>query len=217
MKRIGWIAALLLVAPALFAQDWRDRPYTRRGGDNSFELTPFTGYRWGGTIYSDVTNLYGHDVDLQSSGHYGVNFGIPIAPNGMKLELMVNRQDTTVGNNGGIFTPGTNEGDFHVTYYHAGLLIPIGYTRDVVPFAVVSAGIANLDPAMSNVSSANKFSASAGIGVKVPITPNLSIRGEIRGYYTALGSDNGCSACYYYNYNHDLTQGEANVGLAIRF
>jgi hypothetical protein len=219
MKRVVLLLfTVLLLTPALFAQDWRDRGYARPR-DNSFDIEPFVGYRWGGTIYSDTTNLYGHDVDLNSSASLGVNFGIPTGVNGMKVELMVNHQATSVGNGGGnLFTPGGNLGDFDLTYYHAGLLIPFSQSRTATPFVIVSAGVTNLDPKNTVAASANKFSASAGVGVKVPINPSLSIRGEVRGYFTAIGNNNGCSHCGGFNYNDsNLYQGEANLGLNFRF
>jgi len=104
MRKVCLLAVLSLVAaPALFAQTWREggqpprRPYWNR-----FELTPMIGYTWGGTIYADTTDLFRTDVDAASSGHYGINFGIPIGPTDMKLELMVDRQDTTLQ---GVYLP----------------------------------------------------------------------------------------------------------------
>jgi len=217
MKRVILLLAIVLLTPSLFAQEWRDRGYNR-ARDNSFDIEPFVGYRWGGTIFSDTTNLYGHDVDLESSAAVGVNFGIPTGVNGMKVELMVNHQSTTVGNgSGSLFGSGNHLGDFGVTYYHAGLLIPFSQSRSTTPFVIVSAGMANLDPKMSGVSSSNKFSASAGVGVKVPISPAMSIRGEIRGYFTAVGSNDGCSHCGYGYNDKNFYQGEANLGLNFRF
>ena len=217
MKKAVLVFVLALAAPAVFAQSWRDRPY-QRYTDNTFDITPFAGYRWGGTIYADQTSLYGTNADLNSSANYGVSFGIPVAPNGMKVELLVDRQDTQIGNGAGLFDSTGTFGDFHVTYYHGGLLIPFNQSRGTTPFVVVSAGIANLDPAMQGVSSANKFSASAGIGVKVPLNPNLALRVEARGFYTAMSNGSNCSHCYFTNgYNHDLYQSEASVGLSVRF
>lgn len=219
MKRVVLLLfAAVLLTPTLFAQDWRDRGYNRPR-DNAFELEPFIGYRWGGTIFGDSTNVYGpYNVDLQSSAAVGANFAIPTGINGMKVELMVNHQNTTVahGSDNSLFGPGNNVGDIGVTYYHAGLLIPFNQGRGATPFVIVSAGMTNLDPKMSGVSSSNKFSVSTGIGVKVPINPALSIRGEIRGYFTNVGNNNGCTGCYGYNDNN-FYQGEANLGLTFRF
>jgi Outer membrane protein beta-barrel domain len=212
------LMTLLLLVPAatLLAQPWRDNRYTPR--DNSFDVTPFAGYRWGGTIYADQTNLYGQNVDLQSSANYGVSFGIPISQTGLKLELMVDRQDTNVGTGGGLFTPGGNFGNFHVTYYHGGLMIPFNQSRAATPYVAVSAGLANLDPAKQGVTSTNKFSAAAGVGVNVPINRQLGFRVEFRGFYTPTGNTNNCSHCSFNSTDsHGLVQGETKLGLSVKF
>ncbi len=216
-KAVLMTLLLLIPASTLLAQPWRDSRYYPR--DNSFDITPFAGYRWGGTIYADQTNLYGQNVDLQSSANYGVSFGIPVSQTGLKIELLVDRQDTTVGRGTGLFSPGNNFGDFHVTYYHGGLMIPFSQSRAATPYVAVSAGIANLDPSMQGVSSSNKFSAAAGVGVNVPINRQVGFRVEFRGFYTATGNNNNCSHCYYNSYNnyHDLVQGETKVGLSVKF
>ena len=213
------ILLLLLVAPgSLFAQyrdpSWRDRRYSPR--DNMFELTPFIGYRWGGTITAFQTDLFNQDVDLASSANLGASFAIPINDEGMKVELMVDHQQTHFTSPDGLFEPGGNLGDVNVTYYHGGLLIPFGQSRDVTPFVIVSAGLANIDPKFSGVTSENRFSASAGVGVKVPVNRNVGVRAEVRGFFTSLSnnSDN-CSRCF--NEGNDLYQGEVNLGLTLRF
>ena len=215
------LAFLLLVVPiTAFAQgrdrdeEWRRRRYTP--SRSAFELTPTLGYRWGGTIFADQTFLFDEDVDVQSSAAVGVNFGIPIGDSGMKLELMANRQSSELEIEGGLFDPGASVADIDVTYLHAGLQFPFARSRNATPYFVVSAGLANLDPQIAGVSNENKFSASAGIGVKTPITDNLGIRFEGRGYYTALEDEDDCRTCNYY-YNRDFYQGEVSIGLVFSF
>ncbi len=182
-----------------------------------FELTPFGGYRYGGTIFADQTNLFGgRDVKVASAGNFGLDFGIPIGYD-WKLELMVNRQDTHFTSGGGLFSPSDQLGGFHITYYHGGLQIPFAVSRTATPYVIVSAGVANLDPQVRGATSDNRFSAGAGIGVKVPINRNVGIRIEERGYFTSLSNrGDNCRSCYY-SYNHDLYQGETNIGLYLRF
>ena len=227
MRKVCLIVVLIIAAtPSLFAQTWREGDrgrgrdrYDRRYRDDRFELTPFVGYTWGGTIFSDTTNLFNQDVQAASSGNYGLNFGIPIGYTNMKFELMVNRQDTdlTTGG-GGLFEPDNRIANFHMTYYHGGLLIPFNESRNVTPFVVVSAGIGSLQPDISGVSSSNRFSASAGVGVKVPVSDNFGIRLEGRGYFTSLNSDNinDCHRCTD-NGGHDFYQGQVNLGFVISF
>jgi outer membrane protein with beta-barrel domain len=221
MRKLILLLIVLLVPASLFAQDegWRNRRggYRDRYRDrNMFELTPFGGYRYGGTIFADQTALFGgRDVKVASAGNYGVNFGIPIGD--WKLELMVNRQDTHFTSGGGLFSPSERFGGFHVTYFHGGLQIPFAVSRTATPYFIVSAGLANLDPHVAGATSDNRFSAGAGIGVKVPINRNVGIRIEERGYFTSLSNyGDSCRSCYY-SYNHDLYQGETNVGIFLRF
>jgi hypothetical protein len=217
MRKVALVVLLLVIPSSLFAQ-YRDRDRYRHyyRNDNRFELSPFVGYRWGGTIFSDTTSLFGQDVDSASSGHYGVDFGIPLGVSNMKLELMVNRQDTHLTTGGGLFEPDNRVADFHVTYYHAGLMVPFSESRNATPFFIVSAGVGNLDPDISGVSPSNRFSASAGVGVKVPVGDNFGVRLEGRGYFTSLGGEDNCRRCND-NSGHDFYQGEVNVGFVISF
>jgi opacity protein-like surface antigen len=184
--------------------------------DNAFELTPFVGYRWGGTIFADQTFLFGQDVNVADSANFGVNFAMPLGDTGLKLELMANRQSSELETEGGLFEPQNQVADIDVTYLHAGLQIPFARSRAATPYAIVSAGLANLDPQLTGVRAENRFSASAGLGVKLPVNDIMAVRLEGRGYYTALQKDNNCTICDYF-YNEDFYQGEVNLGLAFSF
>ena len=219
MRKSLLVLLLLTVTASAFAQDedWRRRRaannYPREG---AFELTPFVGYRWGGTIFADQTFIFGEDVDVAPSANLGVNFALPLGDTGMKLELMANRQSSELETEGGLFDPTDEVADIDVTYLHAGLQIPFARSRNATPYFVVSGGLANLDPQVSGVSAENRFSASAGLGVKMPISNALSIRLEGRGYYTALEEEDDCTICDYF-YNEDFYQGEVNLGLVFSF
>jgi hypothetical protein len=223
MRKALLFLLLLAVPVSMFAQedDWRNRRPSRDRrdrytyNDNMFEFTPFLGYRYGGTIYGDSTNLFNFDVDVASHANYGLNFGIPIA-NGWKVELGVDRQDTHFTEGGGLFSPSGNIADVHVTYYQGSLVIPFARSRNATPYFSLGAGIANLDPEVSGVSADNRFAMSAAIGVKVPISPNAGLRLEEKGFFTSLSNENSCLRCYY-GYNHDLYQGETNFGVYFKF
>ncbi|MGZ5445861.1 MAG: outer membrane beta-barrel protein [Thermoanaerobaculia bacterium] len=222
MRKAVLVALLLLTALPTLAQDddWRRRGSgdDRRDtpGPSAFELTPFIGYRWGGTIFADQTFIFGEDVDVAPSANFGVSFGIPLGDTGMKLELMANRQSSELETGSGLFEPDDRVADIDVTYLHAGLQFPFARSRNAVPYVIASAGIANLDPQISGVSAEQRFSASAGIGVKVPMSRALSFRFEGRGYFTSLEEDEDCTICDYY-YNEDFYQGEVNAGLVFSF
>lgn len=222
MRKFLVLVVLLLIPASLFAQDWRNRRAPRDrygygfGLDNKFELTPFAGYTWGGTIYADQTNVFNQDVNAESSANIGVDFAIPLRQ-GFKIELMAAHQsaDLTTGN-GGLFTPNNRVASMDINYYQAGLQIPFNTGHNVYPFVIVTAGVANLSPNISGVASATRFAMSAGGGVKVPINPNMGIRFDIRGYVTQLGNDNVCDRCSY-GYNNTFYQGQANLGVFFAF
>lgn len=222
MRKLSLLLILLCIPASLFAQDdpgWRDRRASRdryRNNSNAFELTPIIGYRYGGTIYASETDLFARDVDVASHMNYGVNFGIPIAGN-LKLELMANRQDTNFERGGGLFDPNDDLGKFSVTYYHAGLQIPVAVSRNAEPYVIISGGIANLKPEGFDASADNRFSASIGGGVKLPFSNNVGVRFEARGYFTSL-TGNDCDRCFSSFYrDRNFYQGETNLGLYFRF
>lgn len=222
MRKALLVLLLLTATPSLFAQsddeDWRRRRggYDRAPRDNAFELTPFVGYRWGGTIFADQTFIFGEDVNVAPSANFGVNFALPLGDSGMKIELMANRQSSELETETGLFEPENEVADIDITYLHAGLQIPFARSRNATPYAIISGGLASFDPQVSGVSSENRFSASAGIGVKIPMSDNLSVRLEGRGYYAALEEESECSFCDYF-YNEDFFQGEVNLGLSFSF
>lgn len=222
MKKFILLLTILSLSTTAFAQsrgdeDWRNRrAYRDTPRESAFELTPFIGYRWGGTIFADQTFIFGEDVDVASSANLGINFGIPLGDTGMKLELMANRQSSELETEGGLFEPEAEVADIDVTYLHAGLQIPFARSRNATPYVIVSGGLANLDPQLSGVSAENRFSASAGLGVKIPVSSVMSVRLEGRGYYVALEEEDDCRICDYY-YNEDFYQGEVNLGLGFSF
>ena len=226
LRKLLVLSLLLLTATSVFAQnddeDWRrrrgdDRDRYSRGmpRDSAFEITPFAGFRWGGTIFADQSFVFGQDVDVASSAAFGASFAMPLGDTGLKLELMANRQSSELETEGGLFEPEDEVADIDVTYLHAGLQIPFARSRNATPYFVVSGGLANLDPQVTGVDAEQRFSASAGIGVKVPMSEFLSFRFEGRGYYTALEEDD-CSFCEYF-YNQDFYQGEVNAGVVFSF
>ena len=219
MRKYVFLLLFLLVPTTVFAQrdrDWRDRRYRDTPSEDAFELTPSIGYRWGGTIFADQAFVFGEDVEVAPSASLGLSFGIPLGGSGMKLELMANRQSSELETESGLFEPENRVADIDVTYLHAGLQIPFARSRNAVPYAIVSAGIATLDPNLFGVSAENRFSASAGVGVKVPMSRALSLKVEGRGYYVTLEDEDDCRICDYY-YNQDFYQGEVNLGLVFSF
>lgn len=217
MRKYALILFLLLTSIPAFAQDRdRDESWRRRRSAPSrsaFELTTFGAYRWGGTIFADQTLVFDDDVAVQSSAAFGASFGIPLGDSGMKLELMANHQSSEL-EFGGLFGGGVEIADIDVNYYHAGLQIPFAQSRNATPYFVVSAGVTNMDLDVLGTSDETRFSASAGVGIKTPLTDNFALRFEGRGYYTALEDYDDCRIC---DSSRDFYQGEVSLGLVFSF
>jgi opacity protein-like surface antigen len=221
LRKSVLLLLLLALPTTVFAQsadddEWRRRQYRDAPRDGAFELTPFVGFRWGGTIFANQSFIFGEDVNVAPSANLGATFGMPLGDTGMKLQLMANRQSSELETESGLFEPENDVADIDVTYLHAGLEIPFARSRAASPYFIVSGGLANLDPQVRNVSAENRFSASAGLGVKIPMNSVMSVRLEGRGYYVALEEDTDCTICEYF-YNEDFYQGEVNMGLVFSF
>ena len=223
MKKSALLVVLLLILPTtLFAQDRRDDDWRRRRAyddaprRDAFELTPFAGFRWGGTVYSSDVFGFNDELQVAASPSFGGDLAIPLGGTGMKLTLMANHQASELESGGGLFEPDEEFGDFDVTYFHGGLQIPFARSRNAVPYGVVSAGLARLDPHLRGVTAENRFSASGGIGIKLPMSRNAAIRLEGRGYFTSLEESTDCSFCDVF-VDENFYQGEVNVGFTFSF
>lgn len=222
MRKFAVLVILLLtIAPSLLAQgrddDWRRRrAYDDAPNPDAVELTVFGGFRWGGTVFASDAFLFNDELQVEASPSFGADLAIPIGNSGMKLTLMGSHQSSQLEQGGGLFDPDADIADFDVTYFHAGLQFPFARSRNIVPYAVVGAGVANLDPQIPGLSDETRFSLSGGIGVKVPLSRALSLRLEGRGYYTALEDETDCAICDYF-VDENFYQGEVTGGLSISF
>ncbi len=221
MRRYAFLMVLLLTSTTLLAQgrdeEWRRRrAYDDTPRPDAVELSLFAGYRWGGTVFADNGFVFNEDLQVESSPSFGADIAIPIGRSGLKLTLMASHQASELGTGGGLFEPDNEIADFDVTYFHGGVQIPFAQSRNAIPYALVSAGVANLDPQIPGLSDETRFSASAGIGVKVPLSRALSLRLEGRGFYTALEDNTDCAFCDYL-IDQNFYQGEVNAGLSISF
>lgn len=224
MRKYALLFILLLTIPTSLAaqdrdrdEDWRRRrAYDDTPRLDAVELTAFAGYRWGGTVFADNALFFNQDLEVEPSASFGGDVAIPLGRNGMKLTLGGSHQSSQLEVGGGLFDPGDEFGDFAVTYFHAGVQIPFGQSRNAIPYGTFSAGFTNLDPQIPGLSDETRFSASAGIGVKVPMSRALSLRLEGRGFYTALEDDSGCGICDYF-IDQNFYQGEVSAGLSINF
>jgi hypothetical protein len=193
------LAVLLLCSSPVLAQ--------------KFELTPFYGYRWGGTLKTDAG-----DFVVEASGNYGVMFDMAVKP-GAYVEFMFSRQDgeVTLKHNDG--SPDTNPFDLAIEYWHVGGLYEFIADGSFRPFVVIGLGATHLVP--TDDRDANwHFSGNLGVGGKYFFSDRFGLRVEARIESTSLPSGNYfCdpgNACYNIH-DEGMHQGSVNAGLIIRF
>ena len=147
------IVALVLIASDTFSQ---------------FEITPYTGYMFGGRGYG-----YYVDVDIADGQNYGIIGNISIYPD-VQVELMYNRMVSLAT----VWDYRQNEQerfDLASEYFMVGGLKQFDYGR-VKPFGVFLLGLAAHSPQQTQYNNKLSFSIGFGGGVKIFITDFLGIR-----------------------------------------
>ncbi len=188
---------------------------TSTAAAQSFEITPFGGWRFGGG-FEDLET--GADLDLEDSLSYGVILSIPWNdPPRSRVELVWSRQDTTVG------SPGTSDPvlDLDVQYLHIGGMVPFKTPNDRLE-TLISGGLGAtfMRPGTDGADSEVLFSLSVGAGLLYHVSDHIGIRLEARGYYTFTEADaaifcaGGCVIAFS---TGGFGQGELTAGLQLSF
>lgn len=160
-------AVLLLLAPSAAR------------ADRGIEITPFAGFRFGGSFEDNTT---GTDFKVGESGSFGLILGLRDTHE-THYELLYSFQRTEL-NGEGIFG-GRPLFDLNIHYLHLGGTLEFpGET--VLPFISGGLGVTFLVPTGAGLDSSTNFSLSLGGGVKVPFSSKLGLRLEGRGYLTIL-------------------------------
>lgn len=204
MRKPLFFILLSLVPASLLAQ----------GPVQRFELTPFVGYRLNTDFEAVSGDFFDADVEIEEGATYGVILDIPLGESGWKLELLANRQESTLIVDEGLLAPTLELGDIDLGIYHAGLLYQWQAGGQVEPFIVFSGGITRLDPDFIGVSAENRMSGSFGGGIKVFFTDNVGLRLEGRGYWTDIDD---AELSERWDADDALFQGEASAGLIFAF
>lgn len=144
---------------------------------NTFELTPFAGYMFGGE-FEDATT--GDDLDLDEDTSYGLIFNIA-ADQHRHYEFLYTVQSTALD--------GATPLDMDVQYLQLGGTVSHPDMTRVIPYFGLTVGAARFEPDAAGYDSETRLAFSAGGGVRVPVTDHIGVRFDARAYFTLLDSD----------------------------
>jgi hypothetical protein len=175
----GEVASLI----AVFAVLLFTLPANAAEKQYKFQLTPFAGYRIGGTFEDEETEV---EYELDNSSAFGLILNFPSRGN-TEWEIYYSKQSTEVDIAG--FVSGENVLDMDVEYLQIGGTYLFEQSKIAVPYFVATAGVAKMSPDGANTKSDTFFSASAGGGWKYFPASRVGLRLEGRFIGTFIDSN----------------------------
>jgi hypothetical protein len=178
------------------------------------EITPFGGFRFGGSFEDANT---GDTIAIDEAGSYGLILDFDLEPS-KQIEVYLSRQSTKLSSGGTV--TGNPKFDLTVDYYHIGGLVLLEGDR-VRPFVSGTFGLTRMDPQGADRTAEYYFSIALGGGAKVPLTDRLGLRFDARGIFTAVNTNSTIfcanSGCAIQVHGGGLLQGELTAGLTFKF
>jgi hypothetical protein len=182
----------------------------------TFEVTPFGGYRFGGDFFELLTN---QPVDLDGAPAVGVAVNVPLESwgSGLQFEALFTHQQANVTIPATPFGTSTRV-RITVEHWQAGGLQEFGYGR-ARPFLT---GLLGLTHYAAEDDNEIRFSVSAGGGVKLLPTPRVGLRLDGRVFATFVDADGRAVACSpgfcFVAFHADIVwQAELTAGVVVRF
>ena len=210
LPRVLLYVLVTLVGSQAFAQNAPDvsRDALR------YEATVFAGYRAGGTF-----DIQGSDENGDVGEHfsYALAFDYRIDPIS-SYELFYSRQPTQV-------SLGPSRADLDVGYLMFGGTLEIDDTSSLRPYIVGLVGAGLFSPHAPDTKDESRVAIALGLGLRVPLKPNIDMRLEARGYMTFFEkdssvfckSDDAGSTCLIRGNGSVFFQGEVLAGIAVSF
>ncbi|HKU16891.1 MAG TPA: outer membrane beta-barrel protein [Steroidobacteraceae bacterium] len=179
---------------------------------NDWEFTPFIGFMGGGE-FEDPTDGSNRDLDEDT------DFGLIVdaaADYWRHYELLYARMSTKVD--------GTAPFDLDVQYLQIGGTVSYPDATRVIPYFGLTVGAARFSPDAPGLSDETKIAFSVAGGVRVPITQNIGVRLDLRGFVTLLDAEGDlfCASsagltCNIRAKSDTFVQYSANLGVTIGF
>lgn len=180
----------------------------------NFEVTPFAGYRFGGSFVDSFTGV---GLDIKDSESYGVVIGINTSPE-TQIEFLYSHQTTEIEPEG-FFSP-TSLTSLEMDTYHLGGSYIWDSGKDLRPFVQGTVGATHFRPDRAGLNSETRFSFGLGGGVKYYFTKHIGVRLGGRALATLLNSNSAifCSGgCTIRVQSSTLWQFEGTLGIIFAF
>jgi Outer membrane protein beta-barrel domain len=189
--------------------------------ETRFEITPFAGYQWGGSLEADVSGFPAGELQLPGSFAWGGILGFRTS-HASAVELTYLRQDTDL-NFDPISAGETQTGlEFAVNYIQLGGTWEFGQNQ-FRPFISAALGIGIFDPKDERFGSDTRFSWTVGTGGKYMFkSGRVGVRADLRLWVTPFPSGEYATWCDFYGCfvaegTEWVTQGTASGGLVFAF
>ena len=187
--------------------------------DSWIEVTPFGGYRFGGSFEVEESP---DSYDLEDSNSFGLIFNFPHRAN-TRWEVLYSQQSTEAEYSGTATNDPLIDLDLHV--------LQIGGTYQfegdaVVPYLAATLGATHAKASGTGSESDTFWSASIGLGFLIKPNSRVGLRLEARGYgtFTNSSTDLFCQTdpaaggtCAFRVAGDIITQVEAFAGVVFRF
>lgn len=180
-----------------------------------FEVAGFAGFSLGGSFTLGNT---GQRVDVGDHGSLAMALDAQ-ADEGTQYELFYSHQSTTLRGDSTFAPTGVT-----VEYLHVGGTVVLDDSSRLKPYLLGGLGITRFSPPAPGLED-TRFSASLGLGLRVPVNKQLSLRLEARGLVTLISADTSlfCRSdqtgllCQIHGHGSTFLQGEALAGVAYAF
>ncbi len=171
------LRALLLGAAVLVSASATAEPPVREA--RQFEVSPFIGYRVGGSFKLVDT---GQHVELDDHGSFALALDAR-ADESTQYELFYGRQSTAL--RADALAPASID----VEYLHIGGTVSLDEEPRLKPYLAGGLGITRLSPDPALGHEDTRFSVSLALGVRMPVSRHFSLRLEGRGLLTPVNTD----------------------------